>query len=53
MAQQEAEPYPSAALIAALSAVFVVIVFATDLSARSRRDIRNTVAILPPPETVG
>jgi hypothetical protein len=53
MAQQEAEPYPSAALIAALSAVFVVIVFATDLSARSRRDIPNPVAILPPPETVG
>jgi len=50
MAQQEAEPYPSAALIAALIAVLVVIVFATDVSARPRRDTRNTVAIFPLPK---
>jgi hypothetical protein len=47
MAQQEAEPNPSAALTADLIAVLVVIFLTTDLSARTRRDVRNTVAISP------
>jgi len=51
MAQQEAEPYPNAVLIAALMAPLAVIVIATDLSARTRRDIGRTVAISPSPNS--